>query len=258
MTSLPRYDQFPEELRSKLIWVVWRFEKRAKKDGTVYETKVPYNARSRKHAKVNDPTTWSSFDQAVVAFEDGGYDGIGICLIKPYVGADLDGCRDQNGVIEPWADQIIHELDSYTEITVSDYGIRVLATGELPDGGRQKDFKDREHHGLGLYDAARGRFLAMTGMCLNGNGMIAERTAELQRIHARWFPPKAKPKSEPQASAGPSDDDLIKRAQRANDGGKFSRLWDGQWEGDYGSQSEADLALCMKLAFWTDPRCRPH
>jgi hypothetical protein len=28
-------------------------------------------------------------------------------------------------------------------------------------------------------------------------------------------------------------------------------LWNGQWEGDYPSQSEADLALCCLLAFWT-------
>ena len=48
-----------------------------------------------------------------------------------------------------------------------------------------------------------------------------------------------------------SDDDLITKACQAQNGSKFDRLWDGQWEGDYPSQSEADLALCCLLAFWT-------
>ena len=28
-------------------------------------------------------------------------------------------------------------------------------------------------------------------------------------------------------------------------------LWNGEWEGKFGSQSEADLSLCCSLAFWT-------
>jgi len=126
-----------------------------------------------------------------------------------------------------------------------------MVKGELPLGPRQKDFKDRDHHGVGLYDAAGARYMTLTGCRIGGNGVIAERTAELQRIHARLFPPKPKTNTkEPHASM--PDHDLIARACKANDSGKFSRLWNGQWEGDYASQSEADLALCVKLSFWTN------
>src|SRR5262249_43469545 len=149
---------------------------------------------------------------------------------------------------EPWADQIIRELDSYTEISPSGRGAHVITKGELPDGRRQIQF-DGDHHGVGLYDAARGRYLTMTGSRISGDGTIPERTAELQRIYARLFPTE-KPKSK--ADAPINDDDLIARARRANDSGKFCRLWDGQWQEEYASQSEADLALCRKLAFWTN------
>jgi primase-polymerase (primpol)-like protein len=44
---------------------------------------------------------------------------------------------------------------------------------------------------------------------------------------------------------------LIDRARSADDGGKFARLWAGDWS-SYGSPSDADEALCFKLAFWTD------
>jgi hypothetical protein len=246
-----RYHEIPEELRALPNWVVWRLEKRAGKSGAVRETKIPYNARTEKHAKSNDPSTWSGFGDAAAALKR-GYAGLGFCLTPPYVGVDLDGCR-LNEVQEPWAEEIIRELDSYSELSPSSHGVHVIVKGGLPDGPRQKNM-DGDHHGVGLYDAARGRYLTMTGDCIGGDGIVAERNVELQHIHARLFPPKTKAKTKAKVEAGASlaDDDLIERARKANDGGKFARLWDGQWEGAYASQSEADLALCMKLAFWSN------
>ncbi len=43
---------------------------------------------------------------------------------------------------------------------------------------------------------------------------------------------------------------LIEKAKNAKDGAKFTALWNGNISG-YKSQSEADLALCCLLAFWT-------
>jgi hypothetical protein len=242
-----QYLEIPEELRALANWIVWRIEKRATKNGTVRETKVPYCARSNRMAKSNERDTWSGFEDAVAALKR-GYTGLGFCLTPPYVGVDLDGCRVQGGE-EPWAAEIIRELDSYSELSPSEKGVHVIAKGILPDGPRQKSLEG-EHHGVGLYDAARGRYLTMTGCRIRGGGIIPERTAELQRIHARLFPPKAKPQPKAKPSFA-NDDELITRARQANDGGKFGRLWDGRWEGEYTSQSEADLALCMKLVFWT-------
>jgi hypothetical protein len=258
-----QFNEIPEELRALPNWVVWRLEKRATKSGVVGETKVPYNARNEKHAKSNDPATWSAFGDAEEALKRGYFNGLGFCLTPPFVGVDLDGCRQAQisgkKIIgcddEPWAAEIIAELDSYHEASPSGSGIHVIVKGELPLGKRQKDFTDREHHGIGLYDSARGRYLTMTGLRIGGNGIIAERSVELQRIHARLFPPKsgkAKPNVKAKTNAVATDDDLLARAKSAKNGGKFARLWDGQWKGDYASPSEADLALSMILAFWTN------
>jgi P4 family phage/plasmid primase-like protien len=46
------------------------------------------------------------------------------------------------------------------------------------------------------------------------------------------------------------DQELIEKAKNAKDGAKFSALWNGDIS-EYKSQSEADLALCCLLAFWT-------
>jgi putative DNA primase/helicase len=50
-----------------------------------------------------------------------------------------------------------------------------------------------------------------------------------------------------------NDDKLIEIANNAKNGDKFKFLMDGRYEGRYSSQSEADIALCNLLAFYT--RC---
>lgn len=47
-----------------------------------------------------------------------------------------------------------------------------------------------------------------------------------------------------------SDAGIIGEAKNAKNGAKFERLWSGSTAG-YESQSEAELALCCLLAFWT-------
>jgi len=47
-----------------------------------------------------------------------------------------------------------------------------------------------------------------------------------------------------------TDEELVRKASSASNGEIFARLWSGD-TGGYGSHSEADLALCGMLAFWT-------
>ena len=49
-----------------------------------------------------------------------------------------------------------------------------------------------------------------------------------------------------------ADGEVIERASRARNGDRFAALWAGEWQGRYGSQSEADLALASMLSFWCD------
>lgn len=47
-----------------------------------------------------------------------------------------------------------------------------------------------------------------------------------------------------------TDAEVLRVARAADNAEKFERLWRGQWEGEYRSQSEADLALMSMLAFY--------
>ena len=47
-----------------------------------------------------------------------------------------------------------------------------------------------------------------------------------------------------------TDEEVFRVARAADNAEKFERLWKGDWEGEYRSQSEADLALMSMLGFY--------
>lgn len=237
-------ENIPQELRDQRSWVLWRA------DGP---QKVPCSARTGRNASCGDPSTWATFEEAIAALAE-GYDGIGFQLTPPFVGIDLDGCRDpETALIDDGAQAIIEHLKSYTEVSPSGRGIHIFVTGALPPGRRRTT-------GVELYD--RDRYFTVTGQHLAGTPLAVEsRSLELAALHARLFgtqpwpvpptPVESAGSTQPHASASLSDEDLVARMTSANNGTSVERLWHGEWHDEHPSQSEADLALCATLAFWT-------
>jgi putative DNA primase/helicase len=165
-------------------------------------------------------------------------------------GVDLDKCLDpETGELENWAREIIDELDSYAEISPSGTGVHVLVRGTLPPGRNRK----------GRFEAYdRGRYFTVTGRHLAGTPKTIEgRQEQLERVVKRVFGSSAaesenghKTNRHVPTHDGLTDNEVIQKALAASNGKKFARLWAGDIDG-YGSHSEADLALCGMLAFWT-------
>ena len=241
------FQNIPTELINRKQWVVWRQKERGGK-----LTKVPYNPRCpRKKASVTDFSTWGTFQEACQAAQaNNKVAGIGFVFTPadPYTGVDLDKCRDkQTGQFEPWAQEIIHALDSYTELSQSGTGAHILLEGTLPPGSRRKGR-------IEMYESER--YFCTTGQHLEGTPKTIEaRESQLKDLHARIFNKPAPSNGVVAAPSGQGtttlpDDDILRKAQRAKNGKAFQKLWQGNWEG-YPSQSEGDLALCGSLAFWT-------
>jgi putative DNA primase/helicase len=113
-----------QNIRDLRRWVCWRTEERSGKP-----TKVPYSPLTGKRASSTGSETWASHQEAVKSCREHGYNGIGITFTTEddLCGVDLDGCLDpETGVIEGWAQEVIEELDSYTEISPSGRGVHVL------------------------------------------------------------------------------------------------------------------------------------
>jgi AAA domain len=233
-------------MRDLRQWLCWRIEER---DGK--PTKVPYSPATGKRADSTVPETWSGYQDAVRACKEKGYDGIGFVFTSEddLCGVDLDKCLDpETGEIDSWAWKIVEELDSYTEISPSGTGVHILVRSALPRGRNRK----------GRFEAYdRSRYFTVTGKHLTGTPQTIERRQEeLLGVVSRVFGEggtngHTKPiVSSEQPDKDLSDDDAIRRALSATNGERFSRLWSGDVSG-YSSHSEADLALCGMLAFWT-------
>jgi primase-polymerase (primpol)-like protein len=232
------FDRIPAELRELNQWVAWRLELR---DGK--PTKVPYRAyASLMTAAVDRPRTWSSFD--VARERAGEFDGLGFVLTggDPYLGVDLDYCRDAITFdLFDGPAAVIASLSSYSEFSPSGIGVRVFVRAALPGRGRKRAE-------LELYD--RGRFLTVTGDRLDGApAAIMPRQPEVDALLAT-FPTRTRRAAPPAArwAVDVDDRDLVDRmlARRPH----MRALWDGDTSGHGGDHSAADLALCRELAFW--------
>jgi primase-polymerase (primpol)-like protein len=225
----------PPEVRASTRAVVWRYEQRGK-----HMTKPPYQARKPEvPASVTNPRTWAPFAEALAVVRAGRAAGIGIVLVGDgRCVVDLDHVRDPvTGALTPEAAAIVQQVNSYTEVSPSGTGLRIIAWGTLPLGGRHKGHVE-------VYDC--GRYFTVTGAHLPGTPRTIEhRTTELAVFHRQVFGPPAAPVA-PRRHGPPllADQQVLTRAQH---GAKFPALWRGDWEGRYPSQSEADLALCSLL-----------
>ena len=236
----------PASMRDLRQWVCWRSEER---DGK--KTKVPYSPSTGARARCDDPSTWDTLAGARKAARERDYDGIGFVFTDsdPFCGVDIDGCLDpETGEVQPWTMEVVEDLDSYTEISPSGAGLHVIVRAELPEGRRRNGRVE-------MYD--RGRFFTITGRRLSGTPhLIEERQKQIASLHARLFPPHVE--SAPSTNGATtsfsdfSDEEILRRAMSARSGEKFTALWTGDRSG-YDSDSEADLALCSMLAFWTGP-----
>ena len=237
----------PEALCTRDQWICW---KRAERNGE--KTKIPVDPQTAGFASTTDEGTWCDLETALECMESGStaVDGLGFVFTKsdPFVGIDLDDCRDPDtGQPTERAKTIVGQLDSYTEVSPSGTGYHVLIRGELPEG------RNRRGH-IEMYDHAR--YFTVTGKHVSGTPtQIESRQRELEEIHSAYVGEKDDdacegPVSESGSKARLSDDELLEKARNAANGEKFERLWNGSTVG-YTSQSEADMALCCLLAFWT-------
>ncbi|MEW4570100.1 hypothetical protein AB1L88_19720 [Tautonia sp. JC769] len=238
-------DAIPTDLRALPQWVGWRFEQRDER-----WAKTPIRCSTGRRANVTDPARWATYEEAVECYRRGKLDGVGFAFADGgmLTGIDLDKCRDpESGELEPWAEEIVTELDSYTEVSPSMRGLKVFVRGGLPEGAGRRRGK------VEMY--SRARFFTVTGHHLAGTPRTVESRQEgLLGLHTRLFGARSAIPALPNGRPlhGLTDDEIVARAMASANGEKFRKLWAGDVLG-YGSDSEADLALCGILAFWAGP-----
>jgi primase-polymerase (primpol)-like protein len=197
LTHLPKA---LERITGQKRWVVWRWEKRVKKNGVETWTKPPYQCSYPLiAAKSNDPNTWGTYQAAIAAVEAGLADGIGFMLKDSDVAAaDLDHVRDaQTGEPLGWAKRLCLEADSlglYREITVSGSGLRFIGLSQGDELHRKFTFNRSSGAGIELYRNC-GRYITISGLqegSCEGMGQIGDYLDQLvARFNRQQYPHRA-------------------------------------------------------------------
>lgn len=248
----PQLHDIPADLRELRHWVLWRYDW---SDDRRAWNKTPYQVNGSM-AMSNNPSTWSSFQDVILAWSNAkaSYDGIGFVFSaeKGIYGVDLDNCvQDTEGELSltPLARRVMEILPTYCEISPSGTGLHFICRASDVDAIKTAEVE--------VYGS--GRYFTVTGITWNGTSPVTDCTEPLTRIVQGLQRQREKKRETPDAAPAPvalnvTPDDLLRRAFASANGASLYALYHGNiagyQDGDEG-QSRADQALCSKLAFWS-------
>lgn len=190
-------DKIPQELKDQKRWAPWKAEwseKRGKYD------KIPCHVNGH-GISTTKPEQWFTYAEALQAYANAAdrYAGLGYVMTGPHdlVGIDLDNCVTGN-TIAPWAQAIIGQARSYTELSPSGKGLRIFVRGTVPDDWTNHDV------GVEIYAGHQGRFLTVSGSRLKASVEVinAAPAGFLDGLFGKYGKPAA-PKTDTPATAMP-------------------------------------------------------
>lgn len=245
------------ELKQMRIWFLWRWE--TDKNGR--PTKVPF-AISGEATGTSEKWshTWVSYDEATAAVEERHAAGLGFKIPEGYFFLDID----HRALTDPLVHTLFARFDSYAEYSVSGNGIHQYGKCDftkLPtyidkDGKVRLDgqfYQKNPNNKLELYvGGITNRFAAYTGNVIEDKP-LRECTAAVLTTLDKDMRRKQKTKYSAKRDGDRADFDVVCDLRKQKNGEKFIKLYDKGDYSDYGSQSEADAALCAMFAFRTGP-----
>lgn len=245
-----------QELMDMKIWFLWRKEI----DGDRIN-KIPFAAgggatgTNKKYQH-----TWVTYDDAATAMRKQSAAGIGFVIPKDYFFLDIDHIP----LTDPFVVMLLKRFNSYTERSVSGGGIHIygkcnlekLPTYADKNGNLRLDkayyMKNPNNH-LELYvGGLTNRFAAFTGDVIMDNP-LRETTAAVLLTLDKNMRKGQKAKYSEKRDGDRAAFDIVCNLRKQKNGDKFKRLYDDGDISGYGSQSEADAALCALIAFRTGP-----
>lgn len=245
-----------QELKNLPIWFLWRKEM----DGDRIN-KVPFAAGGGATG-TNDKYrhTWVTYEEAVAAAKMVGAAGVGFVIPEGYFFLDIDHTDED----DPRVQTMLSRFDSYAEYSVSGNGLHIYGKVDLqklpiaPDknGKPRLDkqfYMKNPNNGIELYiGGLTNRFAVFTGNAVVDLPLKDCTTAVLTTLD------KDMRKAEKVKYSASRDGDkelfdLVANLYKQKNGDKFIKLYRHGDYSDYGSHSEADLALCSMIVFRAGP-----
>ena len=224
--------------------------------------KIPINIYTGGGAQSNNPQSWATFDECV-AYKNTHTTilGVGIMLGPDETGRQIIGIDIDHVVANKLLDTmdfVLKNIEGYSEISQSEDGVHVITFGSVPNGARKKG-------GLEIYDNLR--YIALTGTRVYAETSVSkvdDQTKNISKVYDKYFGEALRMKDVDDIEnptymvakkfirkSNLMADEIVEKASKSTGGAKFDALYHGSWEDNYQSQSEADMAFCCMLAFWT-------
>ena len=239
----------PQELKLDALWCAWKY---VTNDGGDL-IKKPFFVLTGHGAKSNNASTFVSYPTLCQYLDnylsfDGEtgrqLGGAGLGIFKGYSAIDIDHCVDENGTISDMAQELIDFCKSYTEFSPSRTGIRIIFKSSIYID-KNKYYINNAKRGLEIYISDNtNKFVTITGNKISGDMINAvDLTAMLEKYMKRSTPLSVDPIS-PISEVNVSLDYALTKDQ------KLWNLWTNQAPGSHSNESELDMALACKLAFY--------
>jgi hypothetical protein len=167
----------PPELRTPPLWLQYYLVANDPKKPGKKPSKHPCVKYSTPELRV---ANLRSLDHLLTRPKQAGFQRY-IDKAEGFVYVDLDKVRNvDTGVVEPWASELIDEVDSYTEVSASGTGFHVVCCGSLPEDFHVDPNQIEVYSGNIL-----NKLLAMTGDVYELHTAIENRQEKLERLLKR-------------------------------------------------------------------------
>lgn len=230
---MANYSRVPMQLREFPQWVNWRYEDRNSK-----WTKVPFTPNTENLADVTDPSTWGTFEQALLNVNN--YNGIGFVLTvnDPFFVIDLDPTENLEWMAAQ--ERIRQDFETYQEISPSGRGLHIIGIGAVPSGRRRASIE--------IYPSAR--YITVTG-----DVFLDLPISNCQyKLDVLWSQMGKNKDGTTYIADQPQkydDQDVFNKCSKAYGAQKFYDLHQGNWQLYYPSQSEADYAYIDMVQYFS-------
>lgn len=236
MENNQKWENLPEELKKEGLFCT-------------HTNKIP-------NARTNDKSTFKTFDDVIKERKEA--EGVGIGIFDNLCGIDIDHCINEKGEISEEAKDIINTFNSYTERSYSGTGIHILFKCENQvEIDSDKYYMNNRPKGIELYQGnITNKFFTCTGDKISGeyatiNPEVIKKFNEKYMKKPEMIQPTIQKSNQNTSSEDYKTDREYLEIGLQKDV-KLQSLLRSTPSGSGGNESETDLQIMCKLAYWTN------